>query len=117
MLALKLSLIEVEQVPTLIFDEVDSAIGGATANAVGERLARLSERTQVIVVTHSPQVAARGTDHLRVAKTSFGDDVVTSVVRLNDLDRCEEVARMLSGARVTLEARAAAKRLISGDSV
>ena len=117
MLALKLSLIEVEQVPTLIFDEVDSAIGGATANAVGERLARLSERTQVIVVTHSPQVAARGTDHLRVAKTSFGDDVVTSVVRLNDVDRCEEVARMLSGARVTSEARAAAKRLISGDSV
>ena len=115
MLALKLTLIEVEQVPTLIFDEVDSAIGGATANAVGERLARLSERTQVLVVTHSPQVAARGTDHLRVAKTAFGDDTVTGVDRLDDMDRCEEVARMLSGARVTSEARAAAKRLISGD--
>ena len=104
-----------EQVPTLIFDEVDSAIGGATANAVGERLARLSERTQVLVVTHSPQVAARGTDHLRVAKTAFGDDAVTGVDRLDDMDRCEEVARMLSGARVTSEARAAAKRLILGD--
>ena len=115
MLALKLTLIEVEQVPTLIFDEVDSAIGGATANAVGERLARLSERTQVLVVTHSPQVAARGTDHLRVAKTAFGDDAVTGVDRLDDMDRCEEVARMLSGARVTSEARAAAKRLILGD--
>jgi DNA repair protein RecN (Recombination protein N) len=115
MLALKLSLIEVEQVPTLIFDEVDSAIGGATANAVGERLARLSERTQVLVVTHSPQVAARGTDHLRVAKTAFGEEAVTGVDRLNDVDRCEEVARMLSGARVTSEARAAAMRLISGD--
>jgi DNA repair protein RecN (Recombination protein N) len=115
MLALKLSLIEVEQIPTLIFDEVDSAIGGATANAVGERLARLSERTQVLVVTHSPQVAARGTDHLRIAKTASGDDAVTGVDRLNDVDRCEEVARMLSGARVTSEARAAAMRLISGD--
>jgi DNA repair protein RecN (Recombination protein N) len=115
MLALKLTLIEVDQVPTLIFDEVDSAIGGATANAVGERLARLAERTQVLVVTHSPQVAARGTDHLRVEKTALGDEAVTGVDRLGDLDRREEVARMLSGARITAEARAAAKRLISGD--
>ena len=115
MLALKLTLIEVEQVPTLIFDEVDSAIGGATANAVGERLARLAERTQVLVVTHSPQVAARGTDHLRVEKTALGDAAITGVDRLGDKDRREEVARMLSGAQITAEARAAADRLIVGD--
>ncbi len=115
MLALKLTLIEVEQVPTIIFDEVDSAIGGATANAVGERLALLADRTQVLVVTHSPQVAARGTDHLRVEKTELGDAAVTGVDRLDEKDRREEVARMLSGARITAEARAAAERLIVGD--
>ena len=115
MLALKLTFIEVEQVPTLIFDEVDSAIGGATANAVGERLARLAERTQVLVVTHSPQVAARGTDHLRVEKTELGEEAITGVDRLDENDRREEVARMLSGARITSEARAAADRLIVGD--
>ncbi len=115
MLALKLTLIKVEQVPTLVFDEVDSAIGGATANAVGERLARLAGRTQVLVVTHSPQVAARGTDHLRVEKTALGDEAITGVDRLGDQGRREEVARMLSGARITSEARAAADRLIVGD--
>ncbi len=115
MLALKLTFIDIDRVPTLIFDEVDSAIGGATANAVGERLERLADQIQVLVVTHSPQVAARGSDHLRVKKSNLGNEVITEVNRLGNKDRHEEVARMLSGANVTTEARAAAERLISGD--
>ena len=115
MLALKLTFIDIDRVPTLIFDEVDSAIGGATANAVGERLERLADQIQVLVVTHSPQVAARGSDHLRVKKSNLGNEVITEVNRLGNKERHEEVARMLSGANVTTEARAAAERLISGD--
>ena len=87
-----------------------------TADAVGERLARLAKGLQVLVITHSPQVAARGTDHLRVGKegANGGDASVTRVRRLNEAERREEVARMLSGAAITDEARAAAARLIAG---
>jgi DNA repair protein RecN (Recombination protein N) len=114
MLALKVAAAEPGDVPTLIFDEVDANVGGATADAVGERLARLSGGLQVLVVTHSPQVAARGHDHMRVEKgANGGTDTVTRVRRLNDDDRREEVARMLSGAAITEEARAQAARLIA----
>jgi len=113
MLALKVVAAEPGDVPTLIFDEVDANVGGATANAVGERLARLAGELQVLVVTHSPQVAARGQNHLRVEKdANGGEDTVTRVRRLDTDERREEVARMLSGAAVTDEARAQAARLI-----
>jgi len=116
MLALKVVAAEPGGVPTLVFDEVDANVGGATAHAVGERLARLAEGLQILVITHSPQVAARATDHLRVEKeTPAGAEAaVTRVTRLDDDRRREEIARMLSGAAVTDEARAAAGRLIEG---
>ena len=112
MLALKVVLARASAVPVLVFDEVDSGIGGATADAVGERLARLAETRQVLVVTHSPQVAARGNHHWQVRKTLKAGSMTTDVVALDPAGRREEVARMLSGAEVTAEARAAATRLI-----
>jgi DNA repair protein RecN (Recombination protein N) len=114
MLALKLVLSGTSSVPTLIFDEVDSGIGGAVAAAVGERLQRLGTKLQVLVVTHSPQVAARGAHHWRVAKRQAQRVTVTSVEELDDDTRQEEIARMLSGSTVTAEARAAAASLIAG---
>jgi DNA repair protein RecN (Recombination protein N) len=114
MLALKLVLAGTSSVPTLIFDEVDSGIGGAVAAAVGERLQRLGAGLQVLVVTHSPQVAARGAHHWRVAKAQAQRATVTRVVELDADDRQEEIARMLSGSTVTAEARAAAASLIAG---
>ncbi len=115
MLALKVAAVGPGGAPTLIFDEVDANVGGATADAVGERLARLAGDVQVLVVTHSPQVAARGSDHLLVEKgANGGASAVTRVVRLDDGERREEVARMLSGAAITDEARAAAGRLLEG---
>ena len=116
MLALKLVLISGGDQPSLIFDEVDSGVGGATAHAIGQRLWRLADRTQLLVVTHSPQVAARGADHLLVQKAGSGDRVITDVKRLGGESRLEEVARMLSGATITAEARAAAGRLIEGNA-
>jgi DNA repair protein RecN (Recombination protein N) len=112
MLALKVVLSRASAVPVLVFDEVDSGIGGATADAVGERLLRLAQAQQVLVVTHSPQVAARGANHWQVRKSMKGDLMATEVVTLDPAQRREEIARMLSGAQVTEEARAAAARLI-----
>jgi DNA repair protein RecN (Recombination protein N) len=117
MLALKLVLAGTSSVPTLIFDEVDSGIGGAVAAAVGERLQRLGGSVQVLVVTHSPQVAARGAHHWRVQKSQAQRDTVTSVEELDADTRQEEIARMLSGSIVTAEARAAARSLIAGGRV
>ncbi len=114
-LALKVVLSRTGAAPTLIFDEVDSGIGGATAAAVGERLGRLGDDLQVLVVTHSPQVAARGGHHWRVSKAA--DDGSGTVTRVSELDpdaRREEIARMLAGHDVTEEARAAARVLIAG---
>ncbi|MCH8096202.1 MAG: DNA repair protein RecN [Proteobacteria bacterium] len=113
MLALKVVLSGRGSVPTLVFDEVDSGIGGAVAAAVGERLARLGSDMQVLVVTHSPQVAARGAHHWRVLKRDEGARLVTQVDELDATDRREEIARMLAGAKVTDEARAAADRLLA----
>lgn len=115
MLALKVVLTRSGSAPTLVFDEVDSGIGGAVADAVGERLKRLGANFQVLVVTHNPQVAARGDYHLRVAKTVTGDGTRTDVEVLADEERREEIARMLAGAEITAEARAAADSLMRAD--
>jgi DNA repair protein RecN (Recombination protein N) len=114
MLALKVVLSAGSAVPTLVFDEVDSGIGGATAAAVGERLARVAETLQVLVVTHSPQVAARGAAHLRVAKTAVRDLTITTVDHLSPKARREEIARMLAGETISDAARAAADDLLRG---
>ena len=113
-LGLKVVLARTMPVTTLIFDEVDRDIGGATAHAVGERLESLAESAQVVVITHSPQVAARAHRHLRVTKALDSEGARVSVVALDGAARREEVARMLAGARVTEEARAAAASLIEG---
>lgn len=117
MLALKVVLARVGTAPTLIFDEVDSGVGGATAHAVGQRLARLGSDLQVLVVTHSPQVAARGSHHWQVRKGGGDTGVATTVAALASEDRREEVARMLSGEQITDEARAAADSLLAGEAV
>lgn len=111
-LALKVALAEQGGAATMIFDEIDRGVGGAVASAIGERLSRLAEGAQVIVVTHSPQVAARGNTHLLIAKSSDGTVTRTGVRALDDSHRREEIARMLSGAEVTDEARAQAGRLL-----
>lgn len=120
MLALKVVLAAADPVPTLVFDEVDSGVGGATAAAVGERLARLADEQQVLVITHSPQVAALGAHHWRVQKIAEAEGaeaghrpVLTRVEALEAAGRREEIARMLSGATITDEARAAADRLMA----
>ncbi len=113
-LALKVALAEQGGAATVIFDEIDRGVGGAVASAIGDRLARLAQDGQLLAVTHSPQVAARGKTHYMIAKSSQGTVTKTSVARLDDAGRQEEIARMLSGAEVTDEARAQADRLLEG---
>ena len=113
-LALKVALSEEGGVATTIFDEIDRGVGGAVASAIGERLARLAQGGQLLAVTHSPQVAARGGTHYLIARTSEGTVTKTSVSLLDAAGRQEEIARMLSGAEVTDEARAQADRLLEG---
>ncbi|RYY44201.1 MAG: DNA repair protein RecN, partial [Sphingomonadales bacterium] len=112
-LALKVALAEEGGARTLIFDEIDRGVGGAVASAIGDRLARLAGTAQVLVVTHSPQVAARGSQHLLIAKSHDGIVTRTGVTPLDPAQRREEIARMLSGAEITDEARAQAERLIA----
>ena len=114
LLAIRVVLSKGKAAPVLIFDEVDRGIGGATADAVGERLARLAAKGQVLVITHSPQVAARADWHWRIEKSEAGGATAVRLTRLDAGGRREEVARMLAGASVTEEARAAADRLIAG---
>lgn len=116
MLSIKVVLAKDDPVQTLVFDEVDAGIGGATASAVGDRLAKLGNDVQVLVVTHSPQVAARGNHHLRVKKQEKGKFPTTIVDPLSHDDRIEEIARMLAGAKVTQAAREAAQSLM-GDAI
>lgn len=111
-LALKVALAEQGSVQTMIFDEIDRGVGGAVASAIGDRLARLAQGGQVVVVTHSPQVAARGGSHMLIAKSSEGTVTRTDVKPLDEAGRREEIARMLSGADITAEARAQADRLL-----
>ena len=112
LLALRVALAEVGGASTIIFDEIDRGVGGAVASAIGERLARLAEKHQVLVVTHSPQVAARAAHHYRIAKSVEEGTTRTTVAKLDDKERREEIARMLSGAAITDEARAAAAKLM-----
>lgn len=119
MLALKVVLADRGSAPTLVFDEIDTGVGGAVADAIGQRLARLAGGAQVLAVTHAPQVAARAGRHLRISKSApakAGKDkrVATRVAILAEAERREEIARMLSGAAITDEARAAAARLLEG---
>ncbi len=111
-LALKVALAEAGQAGTMIFDEIDRGVGGAVASAIGERLARLAERSQVLVVTHSPQVAARAAHHYRIEKAHGEGGSRTNVRKLGEAERREEIARMLSGSTVTDEARAQAAKLL-----
>ena len=113
-LALKVALAEQGAPATVIFDEIDRGVGGAVASAIGERLARLAQGGQLLAVTHSPQVAARGGTHYVIAKSSEGTVTRTSVHLLDAAGRQEEIARMLSGAEITSEARAQADRLLEG---
>ena len=111
-LALKVALAEAGSAATMIFDEIDRGVGGAVASAIGERLARLAQQSQVLVVTHSPQVAARAAHHYRIEKSHGAEGTRTAVRKLEPAERREEIARMLSGASVTDEARAQATRLL-----
>ena len=114
LLALKVVLSDRGSAPTLVFDEIDTGVGGAVADAIGARLARLAEKVQVMAVTHAPQVAARADQHLLISKDALdkGKRVATSVATLAEDHRREEIARMLAGAEITAEARAAAERLL-----
>jgi len=115
MLALKVVLADKGSAPTLVFDEIDTGVGGAVADAIGQRLARLAKRVQVMAVTHAPQVAARAESHFLIAKEGINgaeDRVATRVIPLDAAPRREEIARMLAGATITEEARAAAARLL-----
>ncbi|MEH6718326.1 MAG: DNA repair protein RecN [Aurantimonas endophytica] len=118
LLALKVALADRGSAPTLVFDEIDTGVGGAVADAIGRRLARLAGSVQVLAVTHAPQVAARATSHLLISKAtadSGEDRVETRVATMGDAGRREEIARMLAGESVTEEARAAAARLIGAE--
>ncbi|WFS24609.1 DNA repair protein RecN [Rhizobium rhododendri] len=118
LLALKVALADRGSAPTLVFDEIDTGVGGAVADAIGQRLKRLSEKVQVLSVTHAPQVAARAATHLLISKgpsADGSDKITTRVATMEPEDRTEEIARMLAGASITDEARAAAARLLSGN--
>lgn len=112
LLALKVVLADTSNPMTLIFDEVDSGVGGAVAAAVGNRLARLGESMQCLVITHSPQVASRGRFHFRIAKANTEEGMISQAEPLQSDQRIEEISRMLSGSTITPEARAAALRLL-----
>ena len=116
LLALKVVLSDRGSAPTLVFDEIDTGVGGAVADAIGARLARLAGKVQVMAVTHAPQVAARADQHLLIYKDALdkGKRVATRVNALAADNRREEIARMLAGAEITAEARAAADRLLQG---
>ncbi len=116
LLALKVALADRGSAPTLVFDEIDTGVGGAVADAIGQRLKRLSAKVQVLSVTHAPQVAARAATHLLISKgpaSEGSEKIATRVATMEPKDRTEEIARMLAGASVTEEARAAAKRLLT----
>ena len=119
MLALKVALADRGSAPTLVFDEIDSGVGGAVADAIGKRLLRLASGLQVLSVTHAPQVAARASGHYLISKEKVSEDnrVATAVEAIFDNSRLEEIARMLSGASVTNEARAQAEKLINQPAV
>lgn len=111
MLALKVSLMEIKSAPTMIFDEIDTGIGGSTADAVGKRLKILSQQLQILVVTHQPQIAAKADLHFRINKVQDSNKIKTVIKKLSDIEKNHEIARMISGEEITEEALAAAKKL------
>ena len=115
LLALKVALADRGSAPTLVFDEIDTGVGGAVADAIGQRLSRLAKRVQVLSVTHAPQVAARADSHFLISKSEHGDGdrLITRVHKLDMDERAEEIARMLAGEHITDEARAAALKLLN----
>lgn len=113
MLALKVALMNVKSVPTIIFDEIDTGIGGNTADAVGKRLKTLSQNVQILVVTHQPQIASKANFHLKVSKNSEGDETLTKIENLEELQRKIEIARMLSGEEISNEALMVAEKMLS----
>jgi DNA repair protein RecN (Recombination protein N) len=117
LLALKVVIAERSSAPTLIFDEIDTGVGGAVADAMGERLQRLGGQLQVLAITHAPQVASRARQHYVIAKSVMDGQTRTHVRSVADEERLEEVARMLSAAEVTPEARAAASQLLKTGSL
>ena len=117
MLALKVNLAKETALPTLIFDEIDSGVGGATADAIGNRLKRLATDCQVLTVTHAPQVAAYGLQHWTVSKTEKQGKVITNVNKLSDTERLNEIARMLSGSTITKTAEIMAKELLEKQQI
>ena len=112
LLAIKVVLETVNHRKTIIFDEIDSGIGGAAANAVGVRLAKLGDNYQTMVVTHSPQVTSKGHYHYLVQKNNNNNNITTNVTQLNEKEKIEEIARMVSGSIITNEAREAASKLL-----
>lgn len=114
MLALKVALLNVKSVPTMIFDEIDTGIGGSTSDAVGKRLKILSKNLQILVVTHQPQIASKADHHFKISKISDAKKIKTVIEKLDEKTREVEIARMLSGEKISDEALAAAGRLISG---
>ena len=113
LLAIKVVLADTSKSSTLVFDEVDSGIGGQTADAVGSRLLSLSRKNQVIVITHSPQVAAKGENHYLIQKLNDEDKSLTLCKKITHEKRIDEIGRMLSGEKISNQARAAAKQLIN----
>ena len=112
LLAMKCIIEKENTFKTLIFDEVDSGVGGSTASAIGNRLLTIGKKQQTIVVTHSPQVAAKGNNHILIKKEFYNNETLSKTFELSDNEKVEEIARMLSGSNITNEARNAALRLI-----
>ena len=112
MLALKVALMNVKSVPTIIFDEIDTGIGGSTSDAVGKRLKTLSQNAQILVVTHQPQIASKADSHLKISKSESAGKVKTKIEILDKNSRINEIARMLSGEEISPEAISASKKLL-----
>jgi len=112
MLALKVALIKVKSIPTIIFDEIDTGISGSTSDAVGKRLKILANNAQIFVVTHQPQIASKAQTHFKIAKNNLDKTIKTQITELNDEGRLNELARMLSGENISVEAKEVAKKLI-----
>ncbi len=112
MLALKVALMNVKSVPTIIFDEIDTGIGGSTSDAVGKRLKTLSQNSQILVVTHQPQIASKADAHLKISKSEIAGKVKTKIEILDKNSKINEIARMLSGEEISLEAMSASKKLL-----
>ena len=112
MLALKVALIDVKSVPTIIFDEIDTGVSGSTSDAIGKRLRTLAKASQILVVTHQPQIASKADSHLKISKSEIGGKVKTKIEILDKDSKINEIARMLSGEEISPEAMSASRKLL-----